>query len=315
MFRTLKIENYPLSEGKVQSFEMNFQIFGRPLHQAPIILVNHALTGNSNVAGENGWWKDLIGKGKGIDLDKYTIIAINIPGNGFQNSALVENYQDLNTKIIAELYWKTLEALKITHLFAIIGGSLGGSIAWEMAFQKPNSIENLIPIACSIKSSDWLIGNVKVQEQILLNSTQPIEDARMHAMLLYRTPASLQEKFQNKRKENQYLIENWLEYHGKTLNDRFNHSSYLLMNHLLRTIGAELNQEKIIEFSKNTSSSILSIAIDTDYMFTRDEQYKVYQTIKKHNEDTDYQEIKSIHGHDAFLIEYQQLTQLINPIF
>ena len=50
--------------GKIFSSELSYQLFGCPLHTAPIVLVNHALTGNSNVSGENGWWSSLIGPKK-----------------------------------------------------------------------------------------------------------------------------------------------------------------------------------------------------------------------------------------------------------
>lgn len=315
MIQKVNIDYPSLPERKNQRFEIHFQIFGKPLHQAPIILVNHALTGNSNVAGIDGWWQELIGENKTINLKNYTVIAINIPGNGYNQSEVFENYQDFTTKMIAELFWNTLDHLQVKELFAVIGGSLGGSIGWEMAFLRHHAIQNLIPIACSIKSSDWLIGNVKVQERILLNSRQPVEDARMHAMLLYRTPLSLYEKFKTQRKDNQYLIENWLEYHGKTLNKRFQHSSYLLMNHLLKTIGTEITEKEIEDFAKNSTTKIHSIAIDTDYMFTKEEQFETYQKLKKLKAVIQFHEIKSVHGHDAFLIEYPQLSQLIKPIF
>ena len=74
-----------ISENKVQNAEikLSYQLFGLPLGKAPIVLVNHALTGNSNVAGEDGWWKDLIGEGKCIDTSVYTVMSFNSPGNGF----------------------------------------------------------------------------------------------------------------------------------------------------------------------------------------------------------------------------------------
>jgi hypothetical protein len=50
--------------------------------------------------------------------------------------------------------------------------------------------QNFIPIATDWKATDWLIA-CYLQEQILNNSKRPIEDARVHAMLCYRTPESL----------------------------------------------------------------------------------------------------------------------------
>ncbi|HLV41936.1 MAG TPA: hypothetical protein VKY37_06640, partial [Brumimicrobium sp.] len=59
---------------------LSYEVFGKELYTAPIVLVNHALTGNSNVAGEDGWWTDLVGENKVIDTLKYTVLAFNIPG-------------------------------------------------------------------------------------------------------------------------------------------------------------------------------------------------------------------------------------------
>ncbi len=93
-----------------------------------------------------------------------------------------------------------LEELKIDKLFAAIGGSIGGALAWHLAVLKPNLIQNLIPIATDIKATDWVLGQCKVQDQILNNSSDPIHDARMHAMTFYRTPASFSAKFRRKKK-------------------------------------------------------------------------------------------------------------------
>lgn len=202
-------------------------------------------------------------------------------------------------------------------MFAIIGGSLGGAIAWEMAFLQPKQIKLLIPIACSYKASNWLIGNVLVQDSILNHSSQPIEDARMHAMLLYRTPESLQAKFQNKYNESEhfYEVENWLKYHGKALKDRFKLDSYKLMNHLLRTIGQGISKEDFNQFLQNTHAKIQMVSVNSDCMFTEKEQNQTYQFIKKRYKNVHYNVIESIHGHDAFLIEYEQLNKILKAHF
>ncbi|MDA4132259.1 MAG: homoserine O-acetyltransferase, partial [Thaumarchaeota archaeon] len=50
------------------------------------ILVMHALSGDAHAAGYHpgeknpGWWDDMIGPGKGLDTDKYFVIASNVIG-------------------------------------------------------------------------------------------------------------------------------------------------------------------------------------------------------------------------------------------
>ncbi|NNE78458.1 MAG: alpha/beta fold hydrolase, partial [Pricia sp.] len=129
MLHHVKLEKYTALSGVSQDVQLSYQIFGRVLHTAPVVLVNHALTGNSNVTGDGGWWSALIGEGKCIDTKKYTILSFNIPGNGY-DKIVIDNYKDFVAGDIAQLFLLGLEKLKIKKLFAIIGGSLGGGIAW-----------------------------------------------------------------------------------------------------------------------------------------------------------------------------------------
>lgn len=311
-------EDFPLRNGVIQSkIVLSYQLFGQPIGTAPLVLVNHALTGNSQVTGENGWWKSLIGENKTIDTNKYTILAFNIPGNGYQDEEnQIENYGDFTTYDIANLFWKGIDSLNIAQVFAVIGGSLGGAIAWEMAFIRPKAIANLIPVATSWKASDWLIGNVLIQDLILNNSNNPIHDARIHAMLLYRTPESFQEKFNSKlQNENgMFQVESWLLHHGEKLQNRFQLSAYKLMNHLLKTTNC-FNQSNPSEVFQSITSNIHLVSVDSDCFFTANEIKMAFQEIKKQKNNVLYHEIKSIHGHDAFLIEYEQLNAFLKPIF
>ena len=76
------IQNFTTETGVVYPvINLSYEVFGPALHTAPIVLVNHALTGNSQVVGESGWWNDLIGETKTIDTAKYSVLAFNVPGN------------------------------------------------------------------------------------------------------------------------------------------------------------------------------------------------------------------------------------------
>lgn len=313
----ISIQNFTTENGALYHIlPLSFTIAGQPLYSAPIVLVNHALTGNSQVTGENGWWNDLIGEGKTIDTSVYTVLAFDIPGNG-SNSFLVENYLDFTARDVARIFIEGIKALQIEKLFAIIGGSVGGGIAWEILALEPNITENLIPIASDWKSTDWLIANCFLQEQILNNSSKPIEDARIHAMLCYRSPESFKEKFQ--RTVNQDLlifnIESWLAHHGKKLQQRFQLSSYKLMNQLLKTIDITRNSESFENLLSKTNASIHIVGINSDLFFTAKENVETYEELKKFKDNVFYSEIVSVHGHDAFLIEYKQLDHLLADIF
>ena len=247
----LNIENFSSFDGTNFDIELTYELFGQPIGESPIVLINHALTGNSSVSGSKGWWNSIVGDKKLIDTNYFTVLAFNFPGNGYDGK-LIDNYESLILRDIAKIFLIGLEKLKIEKLFAIVGGSIGGGLVWEMASISPNISENYIPIASDWKSSDWLLANTRLQKQILNNSSNPVHDARIHAMLCYRSPLSFQKKFDRSINEDAKIfnVESWLLHHGKKLQERFQLSSYKLMNHLLSTIditqGGKIKFEDII---------------------------------------------------------------------
>jgi len=314
---SITINNFTTESGAFYaSLNLSFEVFGLALNTAPIILVNHALTGNSQVIGENGWWNSLIGESKTIDTKKYTILAFNVPGNGYDDT-LIEKYSDFNARDIAKLFLEGIRKLKIQKLYAIIGGSVGGGIAWEMVALEPKITQHLIPIATDWKSTDWLIANCFLQELILNNSRKPIEDARIHAMLCYRTPESFKEKFQRTTNEDLAIfnVESWLNHHGTKLQKRFQLSAYKMMNQLLKTIDITRKRGSFEEIAAKIEAEIHIVAINSDLFFTANENLETFEELKKLNKRVSYYEIDSIHGHDAFLIEYEQLDNLLKDIF
>lgn len=311
------LQNFVTESGaSYNAINLSYELFGLPLHTAPIVLVNHALTGNAQVTGENGWWNDLIGDNKTIDTAKYTILAFNVPGNG-HNGISIENHTDFTARDVARIFIKGIEFLKINQLYAIIGGSVGGGIAWEILALEPQITKHLIPIATDWKSTDWLIANCYLQEQILNNSSRPIEDARIHAMLCYRSPESFKEKFQRTKNDELAIfnVESWLGHHGKKLQKRYQISSYKLMNQLLKTIDITRNTADFETLLSKTTAHIHIIGINSDLFFSAKENQETYQELKKFKENVSYSEIDSVHGHDAFLIEYKQLDNLLASIF
>lgn len=297
----------------IPSLTLTYQVVGPALGTAPIVLVCHALTGNSAVAGPEGWWAKLIGPGQTIDMTRYTILSIDIPGNEYAGSAPLDDPSLLSVMDVARLWLLVLRELRVDHLYALIGPSLGGGIAWQIAALEPTLVEHLFPIATDYKASDWLLAQTEVQRLILDHSDCPIHDARVHAMLTYRTPKSLIGRFEGKTTDSGLpRVLDWLDYHGRTLEGRFSLSAYRVMTFLTSTIHAAESEKELTRIA----SDIHLVAIDSDrlfpYFIARETIERLWSSGKERAE---LHTIVSDHGHDAFLIEYDQLCRIMSPFF
>ncbi len=313
--KKLNVLDVEILEGQIK-VPLTYYKSGPEIGNAPIILINHPLTANAIFSGNDGWWNEIVGSGKVIDTNSFTVISFNIPGNG-NDSFRWNSITKINTGHIAELFINGLKKLEVFDLFAIIGGSIGGGISWEMVAISPELCKHLIPIASDWKSTDWVIANSFVQNRILKNSKDPLKDARMHAMLLYRSPESFSNRFSRSKNEkrNIFNIESWLLHHGKALKDRFTLKGYLTVNHLLGSINILRNNQNFDDLIEPITAKIHLISVDSDLLFIAKEDKITFDRLKKLNKECSYYEINSVHGHDAFLIENKQVESILSSIF
>ena len=144
-----------------------------------------------------------------------------------------------------------------------------------------------------------------------------MHDARIHAMLCYRSPESFKMKFNRSfhlEKQSLYNVETWLLHHGEKLEKRFSLSAYKLMNQLVKTIDITKGRGSFEEVMQAVETQIHIIGTDSDLYFVPEENRETHQLLQKIGKQSTYYEIKSIHGHDAFLIEYQQLDVFLKKI-
>lgn len=110
-------------------------------------------------------------------------------------------------------------------------------------------------------------------------------------------------------------IENWLLDHGFKLKSRYRLAAYKLMNHLLKTIDITRNRPDFLTVANAIEANIHLITVDTDYLFIAEETRKTYRELTNKKQNVFYHQIQSIHGHDAYLIEFNQLSDILKPIF
>ena len=309
-----KFENFKLSSGENVSVSLSYQTFGLQLGKGPLVVVNHSLTGDSNISGDNGWWSELIGSKKMINTDKFCVMCINIPGNIQEKRGF--NYGNKwILSDVAKLFVQLLKNLGVRKVHSLIGGSIGGGLVWEMGLLDENFFENLIPVAADYKASDWLISNTYFQNLILKNSKNPVFDARLHAMLSYRNPKSINRRFKIKSNDlNERKVIDWLNHHGNKLKEKFSLKSYMHMNHLLSSIGYNY-ENKFLKLITKNKSKIHLVGVNSDLLFPNFEIENTYDLLSAIKKNIYYYQIQSDHGHDAFLIEFKQMKSKLNHIF
>lgn len=284
-----------------------------------------------------GWWDPLIGKGKTFDTDKYFVICSNILGSCYGssgpasiNTASGKPYQrdfpPVSVRDMVKIQKSLLEHLGISKLLTVAGGSLGGMQVLEWAAMYPEMLESIIPIATSAAHSPWAMALNKTAKEAICNDpewrngyyeNQPINGlslARKIAMISYRSYVSFERKFGRKiqhteKNKNVYSIESYLDYQGEKLVKRFDANTYLYLADAMDSHDLGRDRGSIENILENIETQALCIGIDSDILYPAEEQKYIAGNLRN----SEYREINSPHGHDAFLIEFDQLERIIKP--
>lgn len=304
-----RIPKYLTRHFSVEACEISYQWTGNVNEAKPVIVILHALTGNSMVTGKDGWWKEIVGENKTIDCNKYNILSIDTLGNGYAtNTHLhIHSVENITVNDVAKINLWLLDELQLTTVHSLIGGSLGGAIAWEMWKEKPDFFQQLISIGAYPLENHWIKGITFLQKNLLQENESGYEQARMWSMLFYRNALGVDSKFN----QTSQSIENWLTYHGASLKARFSEKSYEIMNHLLGSIGKGSDKDQYLKAAQKSNTQIIVVSISSDWLFHPQHQIEWTEEIKQVHKNITHHSLESVHGHDAFLIEFEKLGKII----
>ncbi len=290
---------------------------------------------NKMYFGKEGWWSPLIGPGKAIDTEKYFVICPNVLGSCYGTTGpasineknkqpFAMTFPQITVRDIVKVQKKLLDKLEIKKIKLAIGGSLGGMQVLEWASMYGNFIESIMPIATSVAHSPWAIGLNEASRNAIINdpdwnngnyNEQPEEGlklARKIAMITYRSFESFGEKFERKlnkltNKKNYFEVQSYLDYQGEKLTKRFDANTYLYLSKAMDLHDIGKNRDGIEKVLQNIKCKTKCIGINSDILYPVEEQKEIASKITG----AEYDEIDSIHGHDAFLIEFEQLDKMI----
>jgi homoserine O-acetyltransferase len=290
------------------------------------VLLVHALTGSAKAGGEGGWWEPVIGPGRALDPDHYRILCFNNLGSCYGSSGPgVEGFPtdaslELSSLDISRAILQALDQLGIKQVHLTTGGSLGGMVTLALAALAPERFERILPVAATAATSAWAVGWNHVARQILkLDPGYPdkigrgLEIARQLAILTYRAEPGLEERQPRPKKSGEsHPVRSYLEHQGAKLRNRFAVRAYELqldaMDHhdLLQPLPGESRPA----LSRVQAAAIVA-DVDTDQLFPAKQAETLVTQLRKSGAHVERATIRSIHGHDAFLIEWETLGPIL----
>ena len=313
------------------------------------VLVLHALSGDAHAASFNkgdvtpGWWNNLIGSGKGLDTDKYFVICSNViggcKGSTGPSSINPETGEPYGTDFpiiticdMVNAQRHLIDHLGIDKLLAVIGGSMGGMQVLQWMTSYPDRIQAAVPIATTMKHTPQQIAFNEVGRQAIMADPKWLKGhyygtdvpakglavARMIGHITYMSDTSMAVKFGRRVRADRkpfkfsanFEVEGYLHYRGDTFVKRFDANSYLYLTKAIDYFNL-LNGHRLSEVFKGLKAKVLVLAFKSDWLYPPYQSQEIVKACKLAGVDASYCELNSTYGHDAFLLEIEQETQLI----
>ncbi len=321
---------YTLESGReLPNFELTYTTFGtRSVKDDNIVWVCHALTGSSDASD---WWDGLIGNGMYFDPSRQFIICANVLGSAYGSTGPLSvnpltrqpYYHEFPTLTVRDIVGAMdilRQELEINRISMCLGGSLGGQQCLEWAIQQPDLFEELVLIASNAVHSSWGIAFNESQRMAIKadatwgeNQAEAgilgMKAARSIALLSYRNydTYNFTQARDNPDQTDEFRASSYQQYQGEKFGKRFNAFSYWVLSKIMDSHNVGRNRGGIVHALGMVKARTLVLGIKSDLLFPVVEQ----QFQARHIPDADYQEIDSLYGHDGFLIEYKQLSQVI----
>lgn len=289
-----------------------------------VIWINHALTGDANAAD---WWSGLIGEGRIFNPERFFIVCANNLGscygatnprslNPATREAYAADFPVITTGDQAR-YLDILRAhLQIEQIHLLIGGSMGGQIAAEWAVEKADLFRNLCLLATNARHSAWGIAfntaqRMAIEADPTLFNSDPeagrkgLAAARAAAMLSYRTydTYDLTQTDVDDNKIDAYRADSYQRYQGQKLWERFDPLSYICLSKAMDTHNLGRGNTSVEGALRKITARTLVIGISSDILFPPHEQ----EFLARYIPDAELNIIRSIYGHDGFLIEFARI--------
>jgi homoserine O-acetyltransferase len=294
----------------------------------PQVLVLHALTGSADAADD--WWEPLIGEGRALDTAHVGVLCANLLGGRYGTTgpasrdpatgrAYGGTFPAITTRDQARAQWRLLDALGIDDLALAVGGSLGGMVALEVALARPEAVDHVAPIAAPAATGPMAVAWNRIQVELIDRlGDEGLALARQLAMTTYRSEEDFEGRFgRSLEPDGQPSIVSYLDHQGRKLVERFDPATYRTLVGAMdrHDVGAGRGgSEAAFSALAASGTRLTGIGIQDDILYGPRQVRALVDAAAAAGVEASYREIRSTKGHDAFLVEWDQLTTLLGDL-
>ena len=361
------------SGASIRDYSLAYETYGQlNADRSNAVLVCHALNASHHVAGtyegqarSEGWWDNMVGPGKPLDTNRFFVIGVNNLGSCFGSTGPMHTHPDTGRvygadfPVVTVEDWvnaqaRLLDALGISTLAAVMGGSLGGMQALSWTLQYPDRVRHAVVIASAPNLTAENIAFNEVARRAIVTDPdfhgghfyaqgvvpkRGLRIARMIGHITYLSDDVMNEKFGRKLRdavkaeldapssggasqyqfstqEVEFQIESYLRYQGDKFAEYFDANTYLLITRALDYFDpARAYGGDLNQALARAQCKFLLVSFTTDWRFAPQRSREMVQALLHNQRPVTYAEIDAPHGHDAFLLDDTRYMGVVRSYF
>ena len=292
-----------------------------------------------------GWWEGAVGPGLAIDTNQFFVVCANVLG-GCQGSTgpasphpvdgkpYGSRFPVITIRDMVRTQARLADHLGVRKWRAVVGSSMGGMQVLEWAVTFPERVGAIMPIATCAQASAQQIAWGSIGRRGITNDPkwrggdyydaapgdgphEGLSTARMVAQVTFRSDNVFTDRFgrdmvggegsSTLALEQKFEVERYLEYHGEKLCRRFDANSYIAIGKAMDLHDVGRSRGGLVAAMKRVNMPSLTMGIWSDFLYPVYQQLQIRDLVAANGARSEYVEVDSPHGHDAFLIELDQV--------
>ena len=277
----------------------------------PLVVALGGITADRHVGG---WWARQVGPGRALDTAVFRVLSFDFLGGAGAStrSWRARGACRVTPRDQARGLAALLDHLGIAQADAVVGASYGGMVGLALAAQLPNRARHLIAISAADRPHPLATAWRSIQRRILADArargdaAQGVALARALAITCYRTPEEFAARFDQPPAFDpggaaapRFAVEDYLDARGEALAASFDAEAYARLSE-------SLDLHRVDPAAITAPTTLVGVTSDR---LVPIEQIRALSA--RCAGPTRRVEIDSHAGHDAFLVEHEQIAAIL----